>query len=48
MLLRESSKLGTPCRIGTPRELLGRDGDYLKLLLDESSDKAELYAAADV
>ena len=33
---------------GKPDELLNRDGGYFKALVDESSDRAELYAAAGV
>lgn len=29
-----------------PRELLSREGGYLRALVDESGDRAELYAAA--
>lgn len=31
---------------GSPKELLGRYGGHFKALVDESSDKAELYTMA--
>jgi ABC-type multidrug transport system fused ATPase/permease subunit len=39
---------GRLVEFGTPKELLGSDGGYFKALVDESSDKDELYAAAGV
>lgn len=30
----------------TPQELLRREGGYFKALVDESSDRGDLYAAA--
>jgi ABC-type multidrug transport system fused ATPase/permease subunit len=39
---------GCLVEFGSPRELLVKEGGYFKSLVDESSDKDELYKAANV
>ena len=37
---------GRRVEFGSPKELLDKEGGYFKALVDESSDREELYVAA--